>query len=31
MWKAVSEKDIAEGETIRVIGRESTIVTVETL
>lgn len=31
MWKAVSEKDIAEGETVRVIGRESTIVTVETL
>ena len=31
MWKAVSEKDIAEGETVRVIGRESTIITVETL
>ena len=33
MWKAVSQSDsdIAEGETVRVIGRESTIITVETL
>lgn len=31
MWKAISQKDIAVGETVRVIGRESTIVTVETL
>ena len=31
MWKAVSQQDIAVGETVRVIGRESTIITVETL
>ena len=31
MWKAVSQKDIAVGETVRVIGRKSTIITVETL
>ena len=31
MWKAVSQKDIAVGETVRVIGRESTIITVDTL
>ena len=31
LWKAVSEKDIAVGETVRVISRESTIITVETL
>ncbi len=31
MWKAVSQKDIPEGETVRVVGRESTIITVETL
>ena len=31
MWKAVSQKDIPVGTTVRVIGRESTIVTVETL
>ena len=31
LWKAVSQKDIAAGETVRVIGRESTIITVETL
>jgi membrane protein implicated in regulation of membrane protease activity len=31
MWKAVSATDIPVGTTVRVIGRESTIVTVETL
>lgn len=31
MWRAVSQKDIAVGETVRVVGRESTIITVETL
>lgn len=31
MWKAVSTMDIPEGETVRVIGRESTIITVEQL
>ena len=31
MWKAVSTVDIPVGETVRVIGRESTIITVETL
>ena len=31
LWKAVSSNDIPVGTTVRVIGRESTIVTVETL
>ena len=31
LWKAVSDDTIKEGETVRVIGRESTIITVETL
>ncbi len=31
MWKAVSQQTIAVGETVRVIGRESTIITVEQL
>ncbi len=31
MWKAVSDDTIEEGETVRVIDRESTIITVETL
>ena len=31
MWKAVSNEDIPVGTTVRVIGRESTIITVETL
>jgi membrane protein implicated in regulation of membrane protease activity len=33
MWKAISksESDIPAGTTVRVIGRESTIITVETL
>jgi membrane protein implicated in regulation of membrane protease activity len=31
MWKAVSSTDIPIGTTVRVIGRESTIVTVEAL
>ena len=31
MWKAVSPQSIAVGETVRVIGRESTIITVEML
>ena len=30
-WRAVSQQDIAVGTTVRVVGRESTIVTVETL
>ena len=31
MWRAVSSTDIPVGETVRVIGRESTIITVEAL
>ena len=31
MWKAVSNTDIPVGTSVRVIGRESTIITVETL
>jgi membrane protein implicated in regulation of membrane protease activity len=31
MWKAVSNVDIPVGTTVRVIGRESTIITVEEL
>ena len=31
LWKAVSDDTIEAGETVRVIDRESTIVTVETL
>ena len=31
LWKAVSQTDIAVGTTVRVIGRESTIITVEAL
>ena len=31
LWKAVSDNTIKPGETVRVISRESTIVTVETL
>ena len=31
LWKAVSDDTIEEGETVRVIDRESTIITVETL
>ena len=31
VWKAVSQTDIAVGTTVRVVGRESTIITVETL
>ena len=31
LWKAVSDTNIAVGTTVRVIGRESTIITVETL
>ena len=31
MWKAVSQQEIAVGQTVRVIGRESTIITVEML
>ena len=31
MWKAVSSTDIPIGTTVRVIGRESTIITVEAL
>ena len=31
LWKAVSSTDIPVGTTVRVIGRESTIITVETL
>jgi membrane protein implicated in regulation of membrane protease activity len=30
-WKAVSQTDIPVGTSVRVIGRESTIITVETL
>lgn len=29
LWKAVSPNDIAVGTTVRVVGRESTIITVE--
>ena len=31
LWKAVSSETIKTGTTVRVIGRESTIITVETL
>ena len=31
LWRAVSNCDISVGTTVRVIGRESTIITVETL
>ncbi len=31
LWKAVSKTDIPAGTTVRIVGRESTIVTVETL
>ena len=31
LWRAVSSSDIDAGTTVRVIGRESTIITVETL
>jgi len=31
MWRAVSNTDIAQGETVRVIDRQSTVVTVERL
>ena len=31
LWRAVSNNDIPVGTTVRVIGRESTIITVETL
>ena len=31
LWRAVSNTDIPVGTTVRVIGRESTIITVETL
>jgi membrane protein implicated in regulation of membrane protease activity len=31
LWKAVSQADIAVGTTVRVVGRESTIITVEAL
>jgi membrane protein implicated in regulation of membrane protease activity len=31
LWKAVSQTDIHVGTTVRVVGRESTIITVETL
>ena len=31
LWKAVSQTDIAVGTTVRVVGRESTIITVEAL
>ena len=31
LWKAVSDDTIEEGETVRVIDRESAIITVETL
>ncbi|MDE7086127.1 MAG: NfeD family protein [Prevotella sp.] len=30
-WRAVSSQDIAAGTTVRVVGRNSTIITVETL
>jgi len=31
LWRAVSNNDIPVGTTVRVVGRESTIITVETL
>ena len=31
LWKAVSNADIPVGTTVRVVGRESTIINVETL
>lgn len=31
LWRAVSDTNIAVGTTVRVVGRESTIITVETL
>ncbi|MBR6187544.1 MAG: NfeD family protein [Prevotella sp.] len=31
LWKAVSDSNIPVGTTVRVVGRESTIITVETL
>ena len=31
LWKAVSNANIPVGTTVRVIGRESTIITVETM
>ena len=31
LWKAVSQTDIHVGTTVRVVGRESTIITVEAL
>ena len=31
LWRAVSQSDIAVGTTVRVVGRESTIITVEPL
>ena len=31
LWRAVSDTEIAVGTSVRVIGRESTIITVETL
>jgi membrane protein implicated in regulation of membrane protease activity len=31
MWRAVSNTDIAQGETVRVVDRQSTVVTVERL
>lgn len=31
LWKAFSQADIAVGTTVRVVGRESTIITVEAL
>ena len=31
LWKAVSDTNIPVGTTVRVVGRESTIITVETL
>ena len=31
LWRAVSNSDIPVGTTVRVVGRESTIITVETL
>jgi membrane protein implicated in regulation of membrane protease activity len=31
LWKAISKTEIPVGTTVRVIGRESTIITVETL
>ena len=31
MWRAVSAEEIPVGTTVRIVGRESTIITVETL